>query len=146
VDELSKSAPHRIQVLLVEDEDLDTLNTQRALRDQPNVEAVTTARDGEAALEVLRAHRLPTQRLVILLDLRMPRMGGLEFLQRLRLIPELRTLPVVVMTASLDEGDRRAAYALNAAGYFVKSPDRDTLSRYLDSMCAYWSRVAFPRG
>ena len=145
MDELPKKRCKPIHLLLVEDEDLDAMNTQRALRDRPDVESVTTARDGEAALEVLRAHRLSTDRLIVLLDLRMPGMGGLEFLHHLREIPDLRWLPVVVMTASLDERDREEAYALNAAGYFVKSPDPAALSRYIGSMCAYWSRMAFPQ-
>jgi CheY-like chemotaxis protein len=142
--ELTQRSKERIHLLLVEDDDLDALNTERALSHQPQVASLTKVRDGEAALELLRARKLPSRRLVVLLDLKMPKMGGIEFLRKVRETPELHSLPVVVMTASQDESDRAQAYALNAAGYFIKSADADELGRYVSSMCAYWSSVAFP--
>ena len=142
--ELNQRSKERIHLLLVEDDDLDAMNTERALSHQSQVASLTKVGDGEAALELLRAHKLPSRRLVVLLDLKMPKMGGIELLRKIRETPDLHSLPVVIMTSSHDESDRAQAYALNAAGYFVKSPDAADLERYVASMCAYWSSVAFP--
>jgi CheY-like chemotaxis protein len=142
--EANPRSEKKIHVLLVEDDDLDVLNAQRAMRDQPAIGSVTMARDGKHALDVLRSKRLPTRRLVVLLDLRMPGMGGLEFLGELRRNPDLHCVPVVVLSNSDAEEDRKAAYALNAAGYLVKPVASAALSRYMQCFCAYWANVEFP--
>lgn len=136
------SAP--INLLLVEDDELDVMNIRRAFRDSAVVCSVSVARDGEEALELLRNGGLPKGRLLVLLDLNMPRMNGLEFLQHIRDDEILRRLPVVVWTTSNDTRDRTAAYELNVAGYMVKPVTRESFLEAMRSLEAYWQRVAFP--
>src|SRR5688500_5746232 len=96
----------RLNILLVEDDELDVLNLRRALLPHPAVNPLVHASDGVAALALLRGAAVPRGRLVIVADLRMPRMNGLEFLQALRADRELSMIPVVVLTTSADERDR----------------------------------------
>ena len=131
--------PHRFHILHVEDDDLDALNVQRFLRSSDQVEGITTARDGVEALELLRSGTLPLNNLVTLLDIRLPRMSGLEFLRELRADPDLRHLPVVVLSTSDDEGDLGTAYALNVAGYLVKPLSMERLRNTLGAFATYWS-------
>jgi CheY-like chemotaxis protein len=130
---------HRFHILHVEDDDLDALNVQRFLHSSDQVESITTARDGVEALEILRSGTLPLNNLVTLLDIRLPRMGGLEFLRELRADPDLRHLPVVVLSTSDDEGDLGTAYALNVAGYLVKPLSMERLRNTLGAFANYWS-------
>jgi CheY-like chemotaxis protein len=81
---------------------------------------------------------------LILLDLNMPRMNGIEFLRAIRADPELRSLPVVVLTTSNDERDKIDAYDLNVAGYLLKPV---TFTDFVDLMAAlnkYWMLVEMP--
>lgn len=130
---------HRFHILHVEDDDLDALNVQRFLRSNDQVESITPARDGVEALEILRSGQLPLNNLVTLLDIRLPRMSGLEFLRELRADPDLRHLPVVVLSTSDDEGDLGTAYALNVAGYLVKPLSMERLRSCLSAFASYWS-------
>src|SRR5690348_12447908 len=92
----------RIHLLLVEDDDLDVMNVHRALAHAPEVASITVARDGIEALKMLRAGELPMERLVTVIDLRMPRMSGLDLLKEIRLDPRLKRIPSVVLTTSDD--------------------------------------------
>ena len=133
-----------IHLLLVEDDTLDALNVQRVFRGLVAIASVTVAQDGVEGMEVLRSGSLPLHRLVILLDLRMPRMNGLEFLRVLRADPHLRAIPVVVLTTSADEGDREQAYRMNVAGYFLKPVNLSEFKQAMTTFTEYWSRVIFP--
>ena len=115
--------PPRIHVLLVEDDELAVFNTVRALRRAPGVAGVTVAIDGRDAYERLRRGGLTGDRLVVLTDLSMPRMSGLELAAALRAEPTLCEVPIVVFTNSTDDADRVAALALHVAGYFAKSSE-----------------------
>ncbi len=111
-----------LHVLLVEDDELIALNTRRALRRSAEVVAVTLRIDGRDALDWLLGVELdPARPLVIVTDLDMPRLCGIELLKALRGEPRLCRLPVLVLTSSPRESDRQAALALDVAGYFVKS-------------------------
>lgn len=133
----------RIHLLLVEDDDLDVMNVHRALSQAPEIASITVARDGVEALNVLRSGGLALERLVILLDLRMPLMSGLDVLRHLRADPRFKRLPTVVLTTSDDPRDRDAAFCLGAAGYFVKPAAPGRFRQIMDAMRAYWSVVAF---
>ncbi|MCU0567686.1 MAG: response regulator, partial [Oculatellaceae cyanobacterium Prado106] len=78
-------------------------------------------------------------RRLILLDLNMPRMGGIEFLHRLRADPALKQIPVVILTTSNEEGDRLNAYALNVAGYILKPVTFANFSQMMQTLNHYWS-------
>lgn len=133
-----------INVLLVEDDELDVMNIRRAFRNSKGVRSVTVARDGEEALHKLRGGEVPRERLLCLLDLNMPRMNGIEFLEAIRADEDLCRLPVVVLTTSSDARDRSAAYDHNVAGYMVKPVSRDSFLEGMRSLEDYWERVIFP--
>ncbi|MBA3500528.1 MAG: response regulator [Myxococcota bacterium] len=134
----------RIHLLLVEDDDLDVMNVHRALASAAEVASITVARDGIEALKLLRAKELPMERLVVVLDLRMPRMGGLDLLREIRADANLKRIPTVVLSTSDDAEDREAAYSLGAAGYFVKPAAPGRFRHIMDALRGYWSSVEFP--
>ena len=134
----------RIHLLLVEDDDLDVMNVHRALASAAEVASITVARDGVEALKLLRAKELPMERLVIIVDLRMPRMSGLDLLREIRADSSLKRTPTVVLSTSDDASDREAAYSLGAAGYFVKPAAPGRFRQIMDALRGYWSSVEFP--
>lgn len=133
----------RIHLLLVEDDDLDVMNVHRALAQAAEVASITVARDGVEALKLLRGSELPMERLVVLVDLRMPRMSGLDLLRELRADSRLKRIPTVVLTTSDDPHDRDAAFCLGAAGYFVKPAAPGRFRQIMDAMRTYWSVAEF---
>lgn len=135
--------PQQFHLLLVEDDDLDVMNVHRALGQAAEVASITVCRDGVEALKLLRAGELSLERLVIIADLRMPRMSGLELLRELRADPQLRRNPVVVLTTSDDPVDRDAAFRLGAAGYFVKPAAPGRFRQIMDALRSYWSAAEF---
>jgi CheY-like chemotaxis protein len=135
-----------IDILVVEDDELETLNVERALLCNPGVRSVGVARDGVTALRLLRSGRVPRRRLIVLVDLRMPGMDGLEFLRRLRADPELALLPAIVLTTSAEARDCLDAYALNVAGYLLKPPTMERLRERMEAICRYWTQAVFPSG
>lgn len=137
-----------VNILLVEDDEVDVMNVRRAFKKSNILNPLVVAADGRDALEVLRGRsperRLSRDRRLVLLDLNMPRMGGIEFLRELRSDPELRTTPVVVLTTSNEERDRVEAYNLNVAGYILKPV---TLTNFIETMATlnkYWMLSEFP--
>ena len=133
-----------LKVLLVEDDQVDVMNVQRAFRKSHILNPLVVAADGEEALKLLRNGTVPPSRLLVLLDLNMPRMSGLEFLRQLRQDNNLKHLPVVVLTTSDDERDRIEAYKLNVAGYIVKPV---TFLNFMEAMATlnkYWELVELP--
>lgn len=134
-----------IDLLLVDDDELDVMNVQRALA-AAGVDAidVVTASDGVEALALLRSGAVRRERLVVVLDLRMPRMGGLEMLRVMRGDPALAALPVIVLTTSDDARDLREAYALHVAGYFVKPSTSADYRALVGTLKQYWGACARP--
>lgn len=133
-----------INIFLVEDDTVDVMNVQRAFEKANITNPIFVAENGLEALKKLRNGDVPLQRLLILLDLNMPRMNGIEFLRELRSDDELAHLPVVVLTTSNDERDRIEAYNLNVAGYIVKPV---TFLNFLEAMTTlnkYWKLVEMP--
>jgi CheY-like chemotaxis protein len=138
-----RAKSQRIHLLLVEDDDLDVMNVHRALASAPEIASITVARDGVDALRMLRAAELPLERLVVVADLRMPRMSGLDLLKELRNDARLKRIPTVVLTTSDDPHDRDAAFCLGAAGYFVKPAAPGRFRQIMDAMRSYWSVAEF---
>lgn len=136
-----------VKLLLVEDDDVDVLAIKRAIKKLRIANDLYTAKDGIEALELLRGENgrakleLPY---IILLDLNMPRMGGLEFLDVIRSDPELNTAIVFVMTTSADEQDIFAAYSKHIAGYIVKSDAEQTFVKALEMLDNYWRIIELP--
>ncbi|AFY66952.1 response regulator [Geitlerinema sp. PCC 7407] len=124
----------RYRLLLVEDDDVDAMSVQRACQQSKILCSLERASNGREALERLRSAQAGTpsgiQRL-ILLDLDMPEMGGLEFLRTLRADPQLQSLPVIVLTASESDQDRLEAGTLKIAAYLRKPVSQDSLLKAL---------------
>jgi CheY-like chemotaxis protein len=134
----------RLNVLLVEDDELDVMNVRRAFRKHEMADNLWVAGDGIDALEQLRSGALPRERLLILLDLNMPRMNGIEFLHALRADDKLHRTPVVVLTTSKDERDLVDAYELNVAGYIIKPVTFEKFVDVVGTMNDYWALVEMP--
>jgi CheY-like chemotaxis protein len=133
-----------LNILLVEDDEVDVMNVQRAFRSSKIANPLFVAENGEQALEMLRAGQVPRDRRLVLLDLNMPRMNGIEFLRALRADPELAPTTVVVLTTSNDERDRVDAYNLNVAGYILKPVTFQNFCEAMSTLNKYWSLVEMP--
>lgn len=136
--------PDHLNILLVEDDQVDVMNVRRAFRKSNITNPLHVADDGLRALEMLRSGEIPLARLLILLDLNMPKMNGIEFLEEVRADEGLRHLPVVVLTTSDDERDRIEAYNLNVAGYIVKPVTFLNFVEAMSTLNKYWTLVELP--
>ena len=133
-----------LRILLVEDDDDHVFLIRRALADVEGVAvAIEVAGDGEQAVERLARSRFePGGRpQLVLLDLKMPRMDGLEVLRQLRADEAARGLPVVVLTSSERPEDREEAVALGASWFVCKPTDGRRLRSEIQQLAAHWSRV-----
>lgn len=140
---LQKQNYKETTLFIVDDDDIDAIALERALRKLRLLNTVMRARDGREALELLRAGRIPSP-YIILLDLNMPRMNGLEFLEALRTDPLLTHAVVFVLTTSKSDEDLVAAYRKHVAGYvFKQHMDRDFLE-VIGLIEHYWRLVELP--
>jgi CheY-like chemotaxis protein len=133
-----------LNILLVEDDQVDVMNVKRAFEKNRISNPLYVAGDGLEALQMLRNGKVPSERRLVLLDLNMPRMNGIEFLRELRADPHLLNTPVVVLTTSTDDRDKIDAYNLNVAGYLLKPV---TFMNFVEVMAAlnkYWTLVELP--
>ncbi|MGH7607649.1 MAG: response regulator [Gemmatimonadales bacterium] len=133
-----------LNILLVEDDELDVMNVRRAFEKNHITNPLYVAANGLEALDMLRNGTLPVERRLVLLDLNMPRMNGIEFLREVRADPALRKLVVVVLTTSNNDRDRIDAYDLNVAGYLVKPVTFADFSDLMVTLDKYWTIVQMP--
>jgi CheY-like chemotaxis protein len=132
-----------VNILLVEDDEVDIMNVQRAFKKNNISNPLHIARNGLEALDMLK-NMVPIPR-IILLDINMPRMGGIEFLGELRKLPELRGASVFVMTTSNEESDKIAAYDLNVAGYILKPLSFEGFTSAVAILNHYWHLCEMPQ-
>lgn len=136
-----------IHILLVEDDDVDAEMVLRACRRQEIDNPFIIARNGVEALDYLRGsggqQRLPRPYL-ILLDINMPRMNGIEFLQEMRRDEDLKRSIVFVLTTSNNDEDKLAAYNEQVAGYLLKSNTADDFHHITRLLNSYRCVVEFP--
>jgi CheY-like chemotaxis protein len=133
-----------LNILLVEDDEVDVMNVRRAFEKSHIMNPLFVATDGVEALHMLRRGQVPRGRRLVLLDLNMPRMNGIEFLRELRKDPELCATSVVVLTTSNDEKDKIDAYKLNIAGYLVKPVTFDSFCELMVALNKFWTLVELP--
>jgi CheY-like chemotaxis protein len=145
-DESMTTPPNErlLNILLVEDDDVDVMNVRRAFKKNNIANPLFVAGNGIDALEQLRNGTIPRDRRIVLLDLNMPRMNGIEFLRELRADPELSPTPVIVLTTSNDERDRIEAYNLNVAGYILKPVTFTNFCEVMAALNKYWALVELP--
>jgi len=141
---VSQVSPRPLNILLVEDDDVDVMNVRRAFRQFHILNPLFVASDGVEALSMLRSGAVPAERRLVLLDLNMPRMNGIELLRELRSDPSLHATPVVVLTTSDDERDRIDAYNLHVAGYLVKPVTFASFCDLMVTLNKYWMLVELP--
>lgn len=126
-------------ILLVEDNPVDLDLTIRALKSQKLDNTILTARDGEEALAFIEKWENGEPRpAVILLDLKMPKINGLEVLKVLKNHPQFKSIPVVVLTTSSESSDVREAYQLGANSYIVKPVDFEKFLDVAKQIDLYW--------
>ncbi len=137
-------------ILLVEDNEDDIALIKRALRQANIANELVIARDGIEALEYLNSegafegHDLDEHPALILLDLNMPRMGGLEFLRVIRDTPRTQLLRVVILTTSSNEEDVINGYRLGANSYIRKPVDYDRFAYIMEQLGVYWLVLNVP--
>ena len=132
-------------ILLVEDRAIDIDLTRRAFERRQLLNPLQVARDGEEAIAFFdrweAGEPLP---ICILLDLRMPKMNGLEVLRRLKSHPKFSTIPVVVLTTSSEDSDIEEAYKLGCNSYIVKPVDFDKFVDVAANIELYWCALNMP--
>jgi CheY-like chemotaxis protein len=132
-----------IDILLVEDNPGDVRLTQEALKDGQVLKNLYVAKDGVEAIELLSGEFRPD---IILLDLNLPKKGGREVLAEIKSDPNLKRIPVVILTSSQAEEDILSSYDLHANSYITKPVDLDQFVRVIQSIENFWlSIVKLPR-
>ncbi len=142
--------PKPLNILLVEDDVVDVMNVRRAFQKQRIANPLYVVGNGAEALDFLR-HRgafsdpaTAPRPGIILLDLNMPVMNGIEFLREVKHDPQLRLIPVVVLTTSAEENDRVESYGLGVAGYIVKPVQFAKFVRAVTTIDLYWELCELP--
>jgi CheY-like chemotaxis protein len=133
-----------LNIMLVEDDQIDVLNVKRAFDKNHITNPLYVAGNGLEALKKLRSGEVPAGRRIVLLDLNMPKMNGIELLRELRNDPALAPTPVVVLTTSNNDRDKIDAFNLNVAGYLVKPVTFAEFSDLMVTLNKYWTLVEMP--
>jgi len=138
-----------INILLVEDDEVDVMNVRRAFKKYKITNPLYVAGNGIEALNMLRSQdgqqpQVPESRRLILLDLNMPKMNGLEFLHAIRQDEILKRSPVIVLTTSDEDRDRIEAYNLNVAGYILKPVTFINFAEVMVALNKYWALCEMP--
>jgi CheY-like chemotaxis protein len=137
-----------VSILLVEDDEIDRMIVQRAFKKNNIENPLHLAFDGQEALDMLKGaggkQKLTPLPKIILLDINMPRMNGLELLKEIRKDEELKTISVFILTTSADDQDRLEAYKNNVAGYILKPVSFDKLVSAISVLKSYWQLCELP--
>lgn len=132
-------------VLLVEDDSVDAMTVRRAIKETNVANSLIHTLNGEEALEYLRegVNKKPC---IILLDLNMPRMNGIEFLKIVKADDKLKKIPIVVLTTSQEEQDKVESFKLGVAGYMIKCIDYKEFVEIIKTISVYWTLSELPDG
>ena len=136
-----------VHVVLIDDDEVDVEAVVRSFRLHGLYNQITTFRNGAEAIQAMRGRfgrELTEKPFLVLLDLNMPMMNGIEFLDALRDDPHLRRAIVFALTTSDTDEDKRAAYERHVAGYLVKSHLGVSYGSLTQMLANYWSIVEFP--
>jgi CheY-like chemotaxis protein len=129
-------------ILLVEDDQVDVLTTRRALRELHVTNPLVVCENGEEGLAYLRGAADPP--CIVLLDLNMPVMNGIEFLENVKSDERLRRIPTVVLTTSEEQEDKVRTFDLGIAGYMAKTVDYRRFVDVMRSIDLYWTMSELP--
>ena len=134
-----------LEILLVDDNEDDITIFREALKNNPDIELVGTAQDGEEAMAFLRHEtgyekaRVPD---LVLLDINMPKMNGFEVLKEMKEQPRFKSLPVIIFTTSEREEDIVRSYGDGACSFISKPVDFTDLEKLIDALKSYWTTVS----
>jgi CheY-like chemotaxis protein len=130
-------------LLIIDDDDIDATALARALQKLKLLNPLYRAKDGLEALEILRNGEIPSP-YIILLDINMPRMNGLEFLEAVRADPALTLAVIFVLTTSKSDEDMIAAYREHVAGYLLKQRMDSDFMQVVSLLDHYWRVIELP--
>lgn len=130
-------------ILLVEDDQVDQMTIKRALQEINVLNPLRITNNGEEALEFLRDEKNPKPA-IILLDMNMPKMNGIEFLRVVKQDEILKRIPVVMLTTSSEEQDKIESYSLGVAGYMIKPVDYHQFVGKMRTINLYWTLSELP--
>lgn len=133
-----------VNLLIIDDDDIDATALRRALQKLKLANPLYRAKDGLEALEILRNGVIPSP-YIILLDINMPRMNGIEFLEALRADPDLTHAVVFVLTTSKSDEDILAAYREHVAGYLLKQRMDSDFLQVISLLDHYWRVIELPQ-
>ncbi|MEO8699216.1 MAG: response regulator [Kofleriaceae bacterium] len=133
-----------LNILLVDDDEVDVMTVKRAFQKANITNPIFIASNGVDALQIMRGDSLPASRRLVLLDLNMPKMNGIEFLREVRKDPALALTTVVVLTTSNEDRDRVEAFQLNVAGYLLKPVTFHTFADVMTTLNKYWTLMEMP--
>ncbi len=133
-----------VTIVLIDDDEVDVMGIHRALKKLKILNTVVRARDGLEGLALLREPTAVSRPYIVLLDINMPRMDGLEMLAELRKDPNLSDSVVFILTTSKTEEDKVKAYAHHVAGYIIKSDVGEGFMSVMEMLGNYWRVVELP--
>lgn len=129
-------SPKKINILLIEDDKIEVLKFKRTLAKLESPHNLIEAKNGEDALQFLKTQRPPD---IILLDLNMPRINGIEFLSILKADEVLKYIPTIILTTSSNRNDILECYKIGIAGYIIKPLKYDDYVIKIQHLLNYWS-------
>jgi CheY-like chemotaxis protein len=132
------------KILLVEDDEIDVMNITRLFQGLsiPD-EAIVVASNGEEAIDIIK-NVLKNEKFLVVLDLNMPKMNGIEFLKEIRSNECYRSIPIVVLTTSSNEKDIINSYKYNVSGFLTKPMLPEEFKKLVFNLIKYWSMCKFP--
>jgi two-component system response regulator len=135
---------NQIEIILVEDNPDDAMLTKRALKSHNVSNSLIHLRNGEEAINFIfegaeyESHKFTQHPKIILLDLKMPKVNGMEVLERLKADPSTKNIPVVILTSSAEDPDIKKCYELGANSYIVKPVEFENFTKTVVELGLYW--------
>lgn len=145
MNDIPPSPPRSLNILLAEDNEADIKIALRAFERATLKHTVHVVRDGQEALDFLRRQGKHTEAPkpdVVLLDIQMPKLTGLQVLEEMKKDPALRSIPAVMLTSSRNEGDIRTSYTHSVAGFMQKPIAFEDFEKLVDGFSLYWSSIS----
>ena len=130
-------------ILLVEDDLIDAMMVKRALKDLKITNKLIHRENGEEALNYLKSN-IGSKPCIVLLDLNMPRMSGIEFLEIVKKDAFLKSIPIIILSTSSEHQDLLDSYSHSVAGYMVKPVDYHKFVEMMKTISTYWSHSKLP--